>query len=108
MLARDHRNDWGGYWAVRPSRRIGSIIFNRQTQRSARTEIARIVGEKTMTGRRKSDRLQYRLIIGLSCLSCAASLLAATVSYRAIRAIDITVDVVKEAAAFRRRPPHDF
>lgn len=46
--------------------------------------------------RRKSDRIQARLILGLITLSVASSILAAWIGYKSIRAVDKFYDLILE------------
>lgn len=55
--------------------------------------------------RRKTDKLQYRIIYLLLGLSSALAILAAAVSYKAINALDVFVRSVELAFSPRDRTP---
>lgn len=59
--------------------------------------------------RRKSDKAQPRLIIGLVALNAITGLLAAVIGYKAIPAIDGFHDLMQDAAKLRRaKATEDF
>lgn len=47
-------------------------------------------------GRRKSDTLKSRAVIGLAVLACLTSVLAAIIGYRALFALDVFIDGVQK------------
>ena len=45
-------------------------------------------------GRRKSDKTAHRLLVALACLSCAISLLAAVLGYRALKISTLAIETL--------------